>query len=282
VVAIRLCAVLPFAETTEVLALAGRLGLWGVGLPLPRGGTADAVRQGVRLRDAGVRIVQFSAPHNLAAPDPAARERAVAGLRAAMDVAAAAGAAAVVTEAGHADPARGAEARVAHPDNLSQAALDRVADTCRQVLDGAPGGVRLLVEPSVLSPVGNLLRAAEAVRRVAHPAFGIAFDPVQLTTLDNFFDNGSYLRRAVQQLGTAVGAVHARDVLLHPDGFSYRLAEEPVGRGGLDYPALLDALAHLDPDVPLCVEQGGGAPEIEAALGYLRRVAAAQGIALED
>ena len=170
--------------------------------------------------------------------------------------------------------------RLPHPANLSEAALDRLADSCRQALSGPlPAGVRLLVEPAVLSPVGNLTRAAEAVRRVAHPAFGIAFAPARLADLDNFYDNDSYMRRAVQQLGAAMAVIHARDVLLHPDGFSYRLAEEPVGRGGLAYAALLDALAQSEADVPVVVEHADD-DSLAAGVEYLRRAGEHLGLPL--
>ncbi len=273
---IRLCARLALTEAGAVVATASRLGVWGVGLPLPSDRQAATVL-GERLRAAGIQLVEFGAPHNLATPDAVLQGRAAAGLRAALAVAAAAGALAVVTGPGHAAPGRGEEARVPHPDNLSEAALDRLAATCRQALAGAPAGVRLLLEPAVLSPVSNLTRAAEAVRRVAHPAFGIAFSPAQLASLDNFYDNDSYLRRAVQQLGPAIGAVHARDVLLHPDGFSYRLSEEPVGRGGLDYAALLDALRAVEGDVPVVVEHAGEAA-VAQGLDHLRQICAQRGI----
>lgn len=272
---LRLCARLGPMDPGAAVAVARRLGIWGIALPAPSV-EEDAEALGTALAAAGIRLVELVSPHNLSTPDPDART--VEGLRRALRMAKLSGALAVVTGPGHAAPGRAAEARVAHPDNLSEAALDRLAATCRQALDDPlPPGIRLLVEPDVLSPVGNLTRAAEAVRRVAHPAFGIAFAPARMANLDNFYDNDSYMRRAVQQLGPAIRAVHAGDALLHPDGFSYRLVEERLGRGGLDYAALLVALAEHEGDVPVVVEHGSP-DEVAAGLEHLRRVGAHLGI----
>ncbi len=260
--------------------MAARLRLWGVGTGFgPEVTPAQAQAVGRRYRDAGLEIVQVGAYCNVATPVAEARQEAIDGLKRAMELAAAAGARAVATGAGHCDPARPRDAFAAHPDNFGEAALDRLADTCRQVLVSAGGaGVRLLVETWVISPLNNLVRTSEAVRRVAHPDFGILLDPVNLMNLDNYFDNGSFLRRAVQQLGPAIGLVHAKDTLLHPERFTYQLAEEPVGRGALDYGALLEALAELPSDVPLCVEHVHTEAEVAAALAYLRQLADRLGV----
>jgi sugar phosphate isomerase/epimerase len=272
---IRLCALLPARDHDEALRMAERLRIWGTGVAFPpEAGEEEAWALGRRYRDAGIRIVQVACYQNVSTPVEEVRAGAVRALAHALRLATAAGALAVVTGAGHCDPARPREPFAAHPDNFSQAALDRLAATCRQALEAAPGATaRLLAETWVISPLSSLLRASEAVRRVAHPRFGILFDPVNLMNLDNYFDNGSFLRRAVQQLGPAIGLVHAKDTLLHPERFTYQLAEEPVGKGALDYPALLQALASLPGDVPLCVEHLRTEEEVAAALDHLRRLA---------
>jgi sugar phosphate isomerase/epimerase len=149
--------------------------------------------------------------------------------------------------------------------------LDRAAETLRAVLGPeGPGGVRLVLRTAAGTAVDSLLRASEAVRRVAHPAFGILLDPAELVTLDTYHDNPSFLRRAAAQLGSALWGCTARDVLLVPDGFAYRLEVAPLGAGALDYPGLLAEMARLPGDVPVCV--AGPATEAEAALRHLRQV----------
>jgi L-ribulose-5-phosphate 3-epimerase len=281
---IRLCALLPAPTPDEALRMAERLRLWGTGVAFPAGATeADAAALGRRCADAGVRIVQVTDYQNVSTPVEEVRREAVQRLRRSMALAAAAGARAVCTGAGHCDPARPRETFAAHQDNFSDAALDRLANACRDVVAAGEvrgGGVRLLVETWVMTPLNSLLRAAEAVRRVADPAFGILFDPVNLMSLDNYFDNGSFLRRCVQQLGPAIGLVHAKDTLLHPERFTFQLAEEPIGKGALDYPALLQALAALPGDVPVCVEHLRTEEEVAAAIAHLRGVADRVGVRL--
>ncbi len=274
---IRLCALLPAPTPDDALRMAERQGLWGTGIAFPGGATeADAAALGRRFADAGVHIVQVSDYQNVSTPVDEVRGEAVQRLRRSMALAAAARARAVCTGAGHCDPARPRETFAAHRDNFSDAALDRLANSCRDVVaagDVRGEGVRLLVETWVMTPLNTLPRTSKAVRRVAHPMFGILLDPVNLMSLDNYFDNGSFLRRCVQDLGPAIGLVHAKDTLLHPERFTFHLAEEPVGTGALDYAALLEALAALPGDVPLCVEHLRTEEEVSAALAHLRAIA---------
>lgn len=277
---IRLCALLPAADHDEALRMAERLRLWGTGLHLPHDATEEqAAALGRRYRDAGLQIVQVGNYQNIATPVEPVRADAVRSLTHTLRLATAAGARAVVTGAGHCDPARAREVFVGHGDNFSQQALDRLAQSCRDIVAAVPDATaRLLVETWVITPLNNLLRTAEAVRRVANARFGILFDPVNLMNLDNYFDNGSFLRRAVQQLGPAIGLVHAKDTLLHPERFTFQLAEEPIGKGALDYAALLEALATLPGDVPLCVEHLQTEEQVRAALEYLRALAERIGV----
>ncbi len=281
---IRLCAILPTHATDETLRMAERLHIWGTGVSFPAEATeADAWALGRRFAAAGLHIVQVGDYVNLSSPLPEARARAVAHLTRSLRLAAAAGCPAVVTGAGHCDPSCPDAIFSAHPENWAPSALDRLVQTCREVVEAAADtGVRLLVEPWVMSPLASLNNAGQAVRRVGHPGFGILFDPVNLMNLDTYFDNGSFLRRAVQQLGSAIGLVHAKDTRLHPERFTFHMAEEPVGQGALDYPALLGALAALPGDVPLCVEHVHTEAEVAAALGHLRRVSEQVGIPLGE
>lgn len=256
---IRLCALAPAGS--DGLCLCVRLRLWGTGLTFPAGTTeAEAEALGRRYRAAGVRIVQVEEEKDLTEPT------AVQSLRRALRLAAAADALSVVTGAGRGDAAR----------------LDDVARTIRAILGVTPARVpvRLLLETRGATPLSSLLAASEAVRRVAHPAFGILFDPVGLLNIDTYFDNGSFLRRSVQQLGSALGLVHARDALLHPGGFDFRLSIEPVGSGALDYAALLQALSAMPGDVPLCVEGAASEAEVAAAVEHLRNLAGRIGVEL--
>ena len=247
----------------------------------PDTSAAAAAALGRRYRDAGIAILQVGCPQNVGAADPRLRQGAAEALARALELAAAAGAEAVATGPGHRDPAQPHAPFAAHPDNFSEAALDDLAATCRRALSAVGrDGPRLLVETGVLSPLNTLLRASEAVRRVGHPAFGILLDPVNLTTLDNYFDNGSFLTRCVQQLGPGLGLVHAKDMLMQPHRFTFALEEVPIGRGALDYGALLTALAAADRALAVHVERQGDEAGFVAALGHLRAVAHRVGVVL--
>lgn len=258
---LRLCVALP-GPWEETVAAAVRAGAWGVGLRLDQAGEAEVAAMGRRCRQAGLALAYVVAEAEPAAPEPERRAMAAGRLRRALSLAAVAGALAVAMDAG--PPPEDAPVPGRDP-------LDRAADTLRAALLGQGAGTpRLVVRTAAGTAVDSLLRASEAVRRVAHPALGIFFDPVELITLDTYHDNGSFLRRAVAQLGPVLWGCAARDVLLEPDGFGYRLREQPVGQGALDHRGLLQGLARLPGEIPVCVTGAGSEAEVAAAVRHLR------------
>ncbi len=261
---VRLCARLSGGRWVDALGAAQAAGLRDVAFALPadEGPSEDRAEAGAaaigrRFRDEGVRIAMVEADVDLRDPEPEAGRRAVERLRRLLALTAEVGADALATAGG--GPAASGAPAVALP---GRDPLDRVAEALRLALEesseGGPG-VGLLLHTRAGAAADSLLRAAEAVRRVAHPAFGLFFDPVELITLDTYHDNGSFLRRSARQLGGALRACAGRDVLLRPEGFAYRLQEVALGRGALDYPGLLAALDARPEAVDLCV----GGPTIE-------------------
>lgn len=238
----------------DPVSLARRCGLGGVGLRLgPGEGAAEASALGRDCRAAGLGLRELGVDGGA----PPARV---------WELARAAGAAAAVVD----------------PGAAAVGGLEGFSRECRAVLAGSgaeAAAPRLLAVPRRGSRVGSLLEASEAIRRVAHPAFGVLFDPVGLFDLDTYFDNASFVRRCVQQLGEALGGARGRDALAETEAFDFRLHEVPLGQGALDCVALLEALAALPGEVPLSVV-GDSAEALEAALAHLRGVAARVGVAL--
>lgn len=199
------------------------LGVWGVALPLPPNTTVQQARE-FHAGAARLGLVVAAA----VGPDGALPE--VSGCSLAREV--------------------GARSLVVRPGPGTMAEL---AEGCRMLCDAC--SIRILVETNPGSPVGTLTAAAELVRSVARPNFGVALDPVGLLNLDTYFDNDSFLARVVQQLGAAIGLVVARDATLDPDGLSFRLVERVVGTGGVRYRALLATLRGTTEDLPVLVDR---------------------------
>ncbi len=222
---IRLCGFEPDIDPEGNIALSQELGLWGTGLVLSPEWTRDhAAAFGRHCAAAGLVLAEALVP--------------VGGDWSwALDLAVAAGARSLV---------------VMPPDAGD---LDLLAATLRQLAQGAP--LRVLVLTRRGSAVATLTAAAEVVRRVAQPNFGLAWDPVELLSMNTYFDNDSFLLRSVQQVGDAMGLVVGRDAVLHPDGFAFRLAERDPGEGGVRYGALLPALHARGDDVPVRLGCGG-------------------------
>lgn len=217
----RLCTRTAMAE--QDLEQAVSLGVWGVALPLPSNTTVEQAREfGAGCARRGLVIAAVVGPEG-ALPD-------ASGCSLAREV--------------------GARSLVVRPGAGTVAEL---AEGCRMLCDAC--SIRILAETTEGSPVGTLTAAAELVRSVARPNFGVALDPVGLLSLDTYFDNDSFLARVVQQLGAAIGLVVARDATLDPDGLSFRLVERVVGTGGVRYRALLAALRGTTEDLPVLVDR---------------------------
>jgi len=264
------------------VAAVQRLRFSATHLALDSGWTAAQAEEiGRRFRDAGV-ITQVACYTNLeCAPGPA-RDQQLARLSHVIRLAACAGARCVVSGAGHMQPDYPDRIDVAHVDNWSAAAMDRLANSCEEAAAvAADVGITFCVEPWVLTTLNSPARLSEVVRRVGTRGFGVLLDPVNLMTLDTYFDNGRLIRACFDVLGDAIVLVHAKDTLLLEHALTYHMSETRAGEGNLDYETLLRCMDQLaDPETPLIIEHLDTYQEIEAAGEYIRGFAARVGVKL--
>lgn len=273
----RLCAAIHERDLDKLIDAIKRLGLSGTALPLDATWTAEqAEAVGQRFRAEGIAIAQVGCYTNLEGALGPVRQQQMERLKRVLTLAAHAGARCVVSCPGHMNPDLPEAIFSAHPDNWTEAAMDRLVESCREVADAAAtAGVTFCLESWVVTTLNSPERLAELVRRVGTREFGILFDPVNLMNLDTYFGNARVIEDCFDRLGDAIQIVHAKDTRIVEASFTYHMSEVVPGDGILDYATLLRCMGRLsDPETPLVIEHVATQREIERARDYIRQAAA--------
>ncbi|MDQ3657609.1 MAG: sugar phosphate isomerase/epimerase [Chloroflexota bacterium] len=231
---------------------------------------------------AGVSLSQVSCYTNLECVPGAIRDRQMAHLRDVIAFAGRTGVRCVVSGCGHMNPDAPEEVFSAHPDNWTDAAMDRLVESCTEAAAwAAEAGTVFCAESWVLLTLDSPRKMREQADRVNSPAFGLLFDPVNLMNLDVYFDNGRMIREAFDLLGDRIVAVHAKDTKLIDSAFTYHMSEAIPGDGTLDYETLLRCMDDLgDAETPLHIEHLPALDDVARARDYIRSVAERTGITL--
>ena len=125
---------------------------------------------------------------------------------------------------------------------------------------------------SFLDSASEYLRFLKALDR---PEAGVHFDPANCINCPRlYYDNAVYLKNEAALLGDKIVSVHLKDLILHPDPLAVHLEEVPIGKGGLDYVALLNVLNNLPKDTPVMLEHLPDEQAYDAAAESLRAFAA--------
>lgn len=224
---------------------------------------AAAIRDITRsFAQSGVGIAVLGCYINPIHPDPAIRRAELTRFRESLRHAAEFGCNLVATETGsrHADCSF-------HPDNHSASAFGELLDVLGLLAEEARAeGVCIGVEAAadhVIHDVGSLQQALTALNS---NAIRVVFDPVNIMGATDLLDQDAFLDRALTKLGTRIGAVHAKDVVVH----SGKLMRVPPGKGLLNYQGLLGRVRKLRADMPIIMEETDQPDERDAALCYLR------------
>ena len=228
---------------------------------------------------AGVTPVQTNGYCNLIAPDEAIRRENVAATRELLRRADLAGSRAVVVGGGHRDPAVPRDVFSAHPDNWKPEAVELLAQSCREIVDGLDlKTTRLSVETWVMTPLDSPGSVRRFLDLVDNKSVGILFDPVNMMNLDRHFRTGEFIAECFDTFGDDIVHVHAKDTRLLAAAFTYHMAEAPIGTGQLDYAELLRQMSRKAQDLPLVVEHLGKREDYAAAIAHIRGVAKAESL----
>ena len=239
----------------------------------------EAVRAPVeRARALGLEVLGLNAYANLVHPVPATRAWNVDAVRRAMAFAAEHGVPWVNTMAGTRDPEMAFWAY--HPDNFGEAAWQDLLAAVRELLAGTPSGVRLTLEPYMLTPLATTAALRRVLDDVADPRLGIALDPVNLIGPREYHDSAGAIERMFAALGGAIVSVQAKDHFLHRLKATVQIDERVPGEGELPYAALLRAMDRVTPAPQLVIEHLREDEQIVAARDFIRRTAEEAGVEL--
>ncbi len=168
-----------------------------------------------------------------------------------------------------------------HPDNLTEAAFDKIVAVTREIID-AVQPVRTFYALETMpfmypDSADCYLRLLKAIDR---KAFAVHLDPVNLVNCPgHYYRSGELIRDCVEKLGPHIKSCHAKDILIQ-EALTVKFDEVQPGKGGLDYRAYVRALNTLHADVPLMLEHLSTEQEYVAAAQHVRAMAGEEKIGL--
>lgn len=251
-----------------------KLGYSAAYCPVGAGETDDVVRAyAIAAEKANIIIAEVGAWSNPISPDEKTRKAALAKCREHLALADRIGARCCVNIAG----SRSEQWDGPHPDNLTAATFDMIAETTRSIIDDVkPTRTFFTLETmpwAYPDSADSYLRLMKAIDR---KRFAVHFDPVNLVcSPQRCFGSGDLIRECFQKLGPHIKSCHAKDILLSPR-LTTHLDEVRAGLGGLDYAAFLQELKRI-PDTPLMLEHLPNAEEYRLAAEHIRSVAKQEG-----
>jgi sugar phosphate isomerase/epimerase len=246
---------------------------------------AAEARDGQRIRairDAfaaeNVIIAEVGAWKNMLDPDPATRKSNLDYVSARLAVAEAVGARCCVDIAGSYNPKSWFGM---HPKNLSKEFFDATVENCRRVIDAVkPTHTRFAIEMMPWSLPDGPDSYVELIQAVGRSAFGVHLDACNaINSPTRFYNNKAVIEECFRKLGRWIISCHAKDLAWAPE-YNVHFAEVVPGRGEMDYAAYLRCISQLPVDAPLMLEHLNTAEEYQEGFGYIRKVAAREGIAL--
>lgn len=176
-----------------------------------------------------------------------------------------------------------------HRDNRSEETWQRFVQSVRELdKEAASCGVNLAAHPMITGPLHSVERMRRLVDEVGSPRVKILLDPVNLATIDAYFDMAGFLNGMFDALGDDIAAMHAKDVAIYAVsdwGAPWRQSifhvdEEQVGKGVLDYDTVLRRLDGLSGDPLLIIEHIKNDDETILAKHHLEYIARKNGVKL--
>lgn len=219
-------------------------------------------------RDHDLPVCALSGYTNIVHPEPAARKRNLAMLRAIIRHAREFGTPYVISETG----TYATESDwISHPRNRTEAGFAE----CRAIIAELAAlaydhGAMFLIETYVNNVVGSVAETVRMFAEVDHPGLGLLMDPTNYFEHHNIDHMGGVLREVFDTLSDKIRIAHAKDVkrsataaekhaeIDASEAHRFRgvgAIELPApGLGALDYDDYLRRLARKHPNIPLIIE----------------------------
>jgi sugar phosphate isomerase/epimerase len=160
--------------------------------------------------------------------------------------------------------------------NSSKEYFEATVQNARSVIDAVkPKRSKFSLEMMPWTPPRSPEEYIRLIRAIDRPAFGVHIDMCNvISTAEQYYRNGEIIEETFRQLGKWILSCHGKDLI----GQRVHLMETIPGRGGLDYPALLRAIATYAPAAPLMLEHLSKPEEYDEAKQYVLKVGQQIGI----
>ena len=176
-----------------------------------------------------------------------------------------------------------------HRDNWSEETWQRfIRSTLEIAKEAEAHGVTLAAHPMITGPLCSIERMRRLVDEAGSPQVKILLDPVNITSIETYFDMAGFLNRIFDVLGNDIVAMHAKDVAIYSEsdfGAPWRQSifhvdEALPGKGLLNYDTILTRLDGLSGNPVLVIEHIKNDDETVLAKHYIEHIARENGIRL--
>lgn len=227
---------------------------------------------------ADIVIAEVGAWSNPMSPDQALREKALQHCKQQLALADMMGAHCCVNIAGSCgEPWDGP-----HPDNLTEAAFDKIVETTRAIIDAVkPKRTYYTLETMPWMYPDSPECYLRLIKAIDRERFAVHLDPVNLVcSPQRYYASAALIRECFRLLGPYMKSCHGKDILLQK-ALTTHLDEVRPGLGGLAYDVYLKEIEALNPDLPLMLEHLPNPEEYVEAARFVRATAATNGIAIK-
>ncbi|WP_248925229.1 sugar phosphate isomerase/epimerase family protein [Paenibacillus hamazuiensis] len=196
----------------------------------------------------GVRIPVLGCYINPINPDREARRYEIDRFKEHLKYARQFGAAMVATETGKLTTYKEQE-----PERYEQIAWNTLRETVEELAEEAEKwGVIFAIEPATSLTIHDTAGMLRMMEEVPSSSIGVVIDPVNLLEDYNIDRRDEVMTEAIEKLGPRTVLIHAKDVLLGPDG--KKQYAPIVGQGILNYPLFVSLLKKHKPHVHISLE----------------------------
>ena len=161
-----------------------------------------------------------------------------------------------------------------HRDNLSDDTFNLIVETTRKIIDSVkPSHTFFTLETMPWIFPNSVDSYLALIKKIERERFAVHLDPVNLiNSPERYYHNSALIRDFFNKLGPYIKSCHAKDTIITSD-LTTHINETQPGLGNLDYRTYLQELSKLA-DVPLMLEHMQEREEYQAAVSYLKAVAA--------
>ncbi len=216
---------------------------------------------GEAFRQAGVRIAVLSCYVNIVDPDPAARQAALNAFGTHLRLARDFGASLVGTETGSVGKGYTAE-------NFTGEAFRQAAMSVQALVTEAERfGVTVGIEAGINHPLHTAQLAHRLLTLIPSNNLQIILDCANLMTADNYRQQDTVIKEALELLGDRIAVLHLKDFTVN----NGQIGIVPVGQGLLHFAPLLQYMKYKRPHIQGILES---TPEdyMQGSIDFLQRL----------